>query len=237
MCCGLRTHVKVISLVCFIVTGLGAFVLLINNVIVSAYENDIQESVLRYGGSVDVTLVIHVLIFVVWLLSEIFCLIGCIKNNKFLLIPFASCLFLQILACVGFAILFGIMGRHAIDVPSNYQFHNQYDKEDIEYISNNFGGNFLYFSNKEFITIMMSNSIALGLSVYFFVTTVMFYKELSCAVNPRREEEMALRPYTSSAPVSAGGAISSSHIPNGSENLPINDQQAFDAICEDMLLD
>jgi hypothetical protein len=60
-----------------------------------------------YGRYLGLAVVIQSLIYVFWIISEILSIVGAVKNNKCLLVPFMACLALQMLICVGFIVFVG----------------------------------------------------------------------------------------------------------------------------------
>ena len=95
MCCKLRIHVIVISIISLIIIGL-------------AYWGLISTYVLYNNFTLTYVLCLY------WLLSVIMCLAGAIENKRFLLIPFMTGMCLIILLCVTWLILtiyYWVLGR------------------------------------------------------------------------------------------------------------------------------
>ena len=105
MCCSNRTHVLVISIICLVLTvistiwyGLTTVAAFIHGV----HQRSLFSSI--YGGYIGVALGVQTMIYVFWITSEILSIVGAVKNNKCLLVPFMVCLALQMLFFIGFAI-------------------------------------------------------------------------------------------------------------------------------------
>ena len=95
MCCKLRIHVIVISIISLIITGL-------------AYWGLISTYVLYNNLTLTYVLCLY------WLVSGIMCLAGAIENKRFLLIPFMIGMCLIILICIPWLILtiyYWVLGR------------------------------------------------------------------------------------------------------------------------------
>ena len=100
MCCNLQTHTKVIASICLVLTGLGALNLIGTFGAFSSGYNTIDVDLI-YGGNVAVAITVQILIFTSWIASDVCCLVGAIKNNKCLLIPFMIKMSLTILLFFG----------------------------------------------------------------------------------------------------------------------------------------
>ena len=96
MCCNDRIHVIVISIVCLVLSGLAALWSMVQLVQVGIYASENQS----FGGNGDIFVVIQVVIHIIWITSESLCIVGALKNKKWLLVPFMICLALQILGCI-----------------------------------------------------------------------------------------------------------------------------------------
>ena len=95
MCCKLRIHVIVISIISLIITGL-------------AYWGLISTYVLYNNLTLTYVLCLY------WLVSGIMCLAGAIENKRFLLIPSMIGMCLIILICIPWLILtiyYWVLGR------------------------------------------------------------------------------------------------------------------------------
>jgi hypothetical protein len=111
MRCNLQTREKVIiiasiSLLLTILSSLN----LIDTIGAFLSGGTSPEIDLVFGGKVALALGIQIPIYVVWIVSEILCLVGAIKNTKYLLIPFMICEILTIMACIGLGILLITLG-------------------------------------------------------------------------------------------------------------------------------
>ena len=198
MCCNLRTHVIAISIVCLIFTGLGSLRLI--GTITSYLSSHVTwEADLMFGGSMGIAIGVQILFYAVWILSEILCLIGALKNNKCLLIPFIIVEGLQILVFIGVAILFVFLANQSVDALSNYN----YDQA---------GRIFFYF-------MIIPLLIALGLTIYFLTIAIKFYQELSSGIVGDRTEGVVLQQYTSPTLLQAGGGVSTVYVSPGTQNV------------------
>ena len=95
MCCKLRIHVIVISIISLIITGLADWGLISTYIL---YNN----------------LTLTYVLCLYWLVSGIMCLAGAIENKRFLLIPFMIGMCLIILICIPWLILtiyYWVLGR------------------------------------------------------------------------------------------------------------------------------
>ena len=225
MCCNLRTHVIVISIILLIFTGLGSL-RLIGTVSSFISSQVTPEANLIYGGSIGLALAVNILVYGVWFVAEILCLIGALKNNKCLLIPFIIVEGLQIVACIGFAIFFVFLANQSVDELTNINYGNQFDDQDFERFAGSVGGIFFYF-------MIIPLLIALGLTIYFLTIAIKFYQELSSGVVGGRTDGVVLQPYTShntsgvphGVPLQPGGGVSTVYVPPGTQNVTYAYQQ------------
>jgi len=215
MCCDLRTHVKVIAIICLIFTALGSLNLIGTVGLFISGQVTPQVNMI-YGGSNTLALFIQVIVYAFWIGSEIMCLVGAIKNNKCLLIPFIICLSLTILACIGFAIFFILLGSQALDALTSidHQFKND---EDFQNAAATFGSIF-------FFLMIVPLLIVLGLTIYFLVIVVKYYNEISSGVVSGQQDGMVLQPYTTS-PAVQGGGVSMVYAQPGAQNISYPYQQ------------
>ena len=204
MCCNLRTHVIVIAIIMLIFTGLGSL-RLIGTVTAYLYRQLTWEAQFIYGGSMGLALGVQILLYAAWLVSEVLCLIGALKNNKFLLIPFIIVEGLQILIFIGFIILFVFLANQSVDALSDYNFEQ-------------IGRIFFYF-------LLIPLLIALGLTIYFLTIAIKFYQELSSGVVCDQTEGVVLQPYISPTPLQAGGGVSTLYVAPGTQNVMYAYQQ------------
>ena len=180
MCRDLRTHAIVISIICLAVTLIGiicetSFGYLIYMPILEPLCYPLSNPTLARG--------IQISIDAFWIVSEVLCLVGAIKNNKYLLIPFITCMCLTILGCVGMTILLILIA-----------FLCQ------GFCSRKSGCNCLL----ELLPTIVPWLILLGLSRYFLVIVVKFYKELASGHVGGFQPGVDLLPYHSPK-VSLGG--------------------------------
>ena len=158
MCCNLRTHAMVIAIICLIFTGLGSLNLISTFAQFASGHATTSDVYTLYGGNITIALGVQILIYVYWVVSEVLCLVGAIKNNKCLLIPFMICLILTILGCAGATILMIILGISKV---------SDGDADGIGAIF--------------WLLVIIPIGIVLGLSIYFLVIIVKFYNELASA--------------------------------------------------------
>ena len=192
MCCNLQTHVMVISIICLILTCLGP----LNFISTSSQSasktqksspDSSQSSDANKGGNVAIiNLGVQIFIYVYWVVSEILCLVGAIQNNKCLLIPFMICMCLTILGCVGATILlvfYGTLGAHAVG-----------------YVGAQSGvlGAIGSIGVLAVFLMIIPAFFVLGLSIYFLVIIVKFYKELESGFVNGQREGVVLQPLTAS---------------------------------------
>ena len=155
MCCNNRTHVIVISIICLVITGLSALWFGFTTV-ATFIRGDVDK--LNYfidgeniGNVVGIIAVIHPL----WITSQSLSIVGAVKNNRWFLLPFMICLILQTSSC-GLSAYFIYLGMS--------------------------DGCYMNFRMKfvcPWVTHILPLLIATGVSIYFFVITIKFYRELS----------------------------------------------------------
>ena len=187
MCWNLRIHAMVISIICLILTGLASldFIITIGK-LSSGHFTSNEVSTLLGGGVYSPAsvflLVLQISISIYWIVSEVLCLAGAIKNNKCLLIPFMIGLCLPILGCVGLIILmiiYGFLDAHP---------HDPYGKIDL-------------------LVRMIPICIILGFSIYFLVIIVKFYKELASGIVDGQREGVVLQTFDSPLAPPAGTQV------------------------------
>jgi len=200
MCCNLRTHVIVVSIICLVFTGLGSFEL-IGSVTAVIAAQATAEANLLYGGSLELALGIHILLFATWFVSEVLCLIGAIKNKKLFLIPFIVVQCLTIVAIVVFVIFFIILAQK----PSADEYES--------------------YAPIFFYILIIPFLIALGLTIYFMTITIKFYQELSSGVVGGQTEGVVLQPYASPTQFQAESGPSTVYVPSGAQNVTYAYQQ------------
>ena len=218
MCCNLQTHVMVISIICLILTCLGP----LNFISTSSQSasktqksspDSSQSSDANTGGNVAIiNLGVQIFIYVYWVVSEILCLVGAIKNNKCMLIPFMICMCLTILGCVGATILlvfYGTLGAHAVG-----------------YVGAQSGvlGAIGSIGVLAVFLMIIPAFFVLGLSIYFLVIIVKFYKELASGLVDGHREGVVLQPYAPPSVPPGGGQIV--YATPGSQNVSYPKQQS-----------
>ena len=177
MCCNLRIHAMVISIICLILTGIASldFIVTIGK-LTSGHFTSNEVSTLVGGGVYSpasiFALVVQISISIYWIVSEVLCLAGAIKNNKCLLIPFMIGLCLPILGCVGLIIIMIISGF--LDAHP----HDLYGKMGL-------------------LIFVIPICIILGLSIYFLVIIVKFYKDLASGIVEGQSEGVVLQTFNS----------------------------------------
>ena len=138
---------------------------------------------------------VQISIYVCWVVSEVLCLVGAVKKHKWLMIPFIICICLTILGCIGATI-------------SLYLMHPD------EFLS-------CYF----LICRSLPWLIPLGLSIYFLVIIVNFYKELASRHVAGFQEGVALQPYdTPLVPLGGGHAVFAA-LPHVAQYMPKSTQE------------
>ena len=200
MCCNLRTHAMVIAIICLIFTGLGSLNLISTFAQFASGHATTSDVYTLYGGNITIALGVQILIYVYWVVSEVLCLVGAIKNNKCLLIPFMICLVLTILGCAGATILMIILGISKV---------SDGDADGIGAIF--------------WLLVIIPIGIVLGLSIYFLVIIVKFYNELASGLVDGHREGVVLQPYAPPLVPPGGGQIV--YATPGSQNMSYPTQQ------------
>ena len=199
MCSSLRTHAMVISILCLLFTligiicetSFGSWILNIG----TGWSSTIAWYTHDIRNSLGISRVargIQISIYVYWIVSEVLCWVGTINNNKSLLIPFIICMCLTMLGCFGSAMQYFV----PIILPNNIDF------------------------NWTLFLVIVSWLILLGLSIYFLVIIIKFYKELASGHVGGFQQGVVLQPYHSplmplegSQAVYAASAHASQHQP------------------------
>ena len=184
MCCDLRTHVKVIAIICMIFTGLG-FVQLIGIIgifIIGPVPPEVNMNYFSLAFSVQM------LVFIFRGVSEIMCLVGAIKNNKCLLIPFIICSSLTVLACIGFLILI-LSKSQAVIVLAYSPLGFGISDNDFEKVGETSVSVLNFLVSVPFL-------ITMGLTIYFLVIVLEHYKDLSSGTVSWQQEGMVITPNT-----------------------------------------
>lgn len=195
MCYNLQTQVKVIAIIYLVFAGLGCvrLILSIDYTIEYSRKNELS---LMFGGSPALALGIEIYIYGIWAVSGTLCLVGAIKNNKCLLIPFMISLCLTILAYIGFRIFLVYVGFTDV----------------------------LYATELRFRPNTISLFIGLGLSIYCLVITKKFYNELSSGFVSGWQKGMVLKAYTLPPGVLADRGVpivylNGGEVPKGNDSL------------------
>jgi len=204
MCCNLQTHTKVIASICLVLTGLGALNLIGTFGAFSSGHNTIDANLI-YGGSVAIAIIVQILIYTSWIASDVCCLVGAIKNNKCLLIPFMIKMSLTILLffggiimCLYYALLTGAV------ITATTQNH-----ENVQHVAGSLAA--IYF-----FLLLVPLLIGIGISIYFLTIVVKYYKELSSGVIAGQREGIVLQPY-SSQPMQPNTGVATVYVPPGSQ--------------------
>ena len=200
MCCNLRTHAMVIAIICLIFTGLGSLNLISTFAQFASGHATTSDVYTLYGGNITIALAVQILIYVYWVVSEVLCLVGAMKNNKCFLIPFMICLVLTILGCAGATILMIILG-----------------------ISSGGPGDHTGIRAIVFFLVIIPIGIILGLSIYFLVIIVKFYNELASGLVDGHREGVVLQPYAPPSVSPGEGQIV--YATPGSQNMSYPTQQ------------
>ena len=159
--CGLQARVKAVAIISIVLTIIGFLV------VVGGYTYTYADG---YNGGEETAVVIGIsfLIFSVMLIPEVMCLLGAIKNNKCLLIPFMIAIGICILASLGLAITCVVAG--ASKEPG---------------------------TAKIFIPLAVFYILLFGFSIYSLYVNTKFYKELSSGPTVITQDESMLVPYDS----------------------------------------
>ena len=154
MCCDLQKHVIIISIISLISTGIGF-------IAEFTFLRLLPELLLRHSTFTDIqgycTLAFEILICIALLFSEVLCLVGAIKNNARLLLPF---IILLCLTTIGFVVC-GIVLLYYLFVAWSIVEHGNRD-----------GGIAL-------LVLSIALCIILAINIYFMVILVKFYKKLT----------------------------------------------------------
>ena len=115
MCCNNRTHVIVISTVWLVLTGISAICNLVQTIFLYGNEDSGRYELNQaFGGYLDLIVGIEATIHIFWITTAVLSIVGAVKNNKYLLIPFMIAMALQIFGCIVaeifFCVLFGRLG-------------------------------------------------------------------------------------------------------------------------------
>ena len=204
MCCNLQTHTKVISSICLFFTGIGALNLISTFGAFSSGSITVDADLI-YGGSVAVAITVQILIYTSWIASDVCCLVGAIKNNKCLLIPFMIKMSLTILfflagiiICLYYALLTGAV------ISATTQNH-----QTTQHVAGSLAA--IYF-----FLLLVPLFIGIGISIYFLTIVVKYYKDLSSGVIAGQSEGIVLQPY-SSQPMPPNTGVATVYVPPGSQ--------------------
>ena len=182
MCCNTQTHVKVIATICLALTlGLGSL-----HVFVTidgswagwmAFElTQAFEVKYLYGGNTGLAVGIQLLIYGWSIVAEFLCLVGAIKNNKYLLIPIMG---FQVIIMIGI-IGAGILMVLAVLKLWIWPFFLVFDMDMDKYIYvMDIAIPFLLVYWLLFWLFLLLWLLVLLLKIYFFVIVKQFYNELS----------------------------------------------------------
>ena len=168
-CCSLRTHTKVIAIICIILTALGALNLIGTVGAFNAGTTDAvtTDALLFYGGDMGIALAVQIPIYVFCIVSDVLCLFGAIKSNKCFLVPFIVKMVLLIIADVVIVILFIILGANAGSLIAGST-----NDRDMQNVVGTFGA-MLFF------LLLIPLLIGIGIAIYFLVIVVRYFKEIS----------------------------------------------------------
>ena len=216
MCCNLRTHTMVISIICLIFTGLGSLNLISTVAQSSSGQATSSDVNLFYGGNTTIALGVQILIYVYWVVSEILCLVGASNRyqpgtSKCLLIPFMICMCLTILGCVGVTLLlifYGSLGAHAVSHIGS---------------EGNVVGAIGSIGVLAVFLMIIPAIIVLGLSIYFLVIIVKFYKELDSGLVTGQRDGVVLQPLA--PPSVTPGGVQVVYATPGAQNMTYPPQQ------------
>ena len=140
-----------------------------------------------------------------WMVSEILCIIGTIKNNKGQLIPFMIFQVFIIIVCIG-------MGKVFVSIAYTDYITDLYNR----YISIAY---LLHIKVYVIFLNLITLLIVLGLTIYVFLIVKNFYNELSKGITSEQQEGIMLQRYRSSEAVTAAEVVSTVYaLPDTSEN-------------------
>ena len=204
MCCNLRTHVKVISIICLIATTFGFLRLISTGKTLETFgtlEKHLEIDLVD-NESAALALGIQIPGFLIGLVSGILCLMGAIKNKKCLLIPFMITQCLIILLCIGLVTFFIYRG--------------------ITDLNNNNDDNSIAAF---FFAMLIPLCLIVGLAIYFFVIVVKFYNELSSGIIVGQQRGIVLQPNGSPEGVLQRSGISTVYASPAIQNVNYSYQQ------------
>jgi len=200
MCCPLRTHTKVIAILSLIASGLGALRLIttVTGFLAGTRAGITVDGNLLYGGHMGVALAVQILVFVFCIVSDVLCLVGAIKNNKCLLVPYIvkmSLILLGLAIVVIMCIYWGSIAGALISSVNN---------DDFRHVSGSIAA--IYF-----FLFLIPLFIMIGLASYFLAIVVKFFQELASGVIEGQSEGMVLQPHSSQP------GVATVYVPQGSE--------------------
>ena len=207
MCCDLQTHVVVIALIGIVFSGLSGIhwaltFIGLHHDITRGYEGNAEPFILPNW--------VQFLCSATFLFADICCLIGAIKRNKYLLIPFMIVNSLVIILLIGCAILLLIFGSMLTGADITQKIDNYA-----------LGLGFGLF----FFVVIIPMSIALGLYIYFLIIVVKFYKAISSEEISTQQTGMVLQPFNATQYVQQGVNVSSCYVQPGTQNVTYAYQQ------------
>jgi hypothetical protein len=103
MCCNLRTHVIIISIVSFVLTAIASLEIIYTRYLQGSSEVT-TDSTFVYWGTLGLSGELKFLFYTIVFVSEAICFMGAFKNNKILLIPFILVMFMQIVEGITFVV-------------------------------------------------------------------------------------------------------------------------------------
>ena len=163
-CCSLRTHTKVIAVICLIFT-LGAAGT-IGGLMAKTRDTVTTDERLDNGGNMGGALAIQIPIYLVSIMCDVLCLVGAIKGNKCMLVPFMVKMVLLILADAAVAILLIVSGG----MVGSFITGSTNDSN-VQSLAG-------ALSATIFI-LLIPLLIGIGIAIYFLVIVVRYFKELS----------------------------------------------------------
>jgi len=170
MCCNIRTHVVIISIISHILTVLAALEI-IKTFHVHFSPEVRKQDILIFSFTIGLTVKLKCVVYGILSVSETLCLLGAIKKTKCFLIPFIICMALQILSVIVCIKHFAYLAEH---VP---EYVKLFEKNHVD-------GDY-YQAN---VILLRIRQI---MAIYFLGITIKY------VAGNEQSEELVLRPYTS----------------------------------------
>ena len=157
-CCSLRTHTKVIAVICLIFTVGAAGT--IGGLMAKTRDTVTTDERLDNGGNMGGALAIQIPIYLISVMCDVLCLVGAIKGNKCLLVPFMVKMVLAILGDAVAMILFIIWGKNAGSLIAEST-----NDSNVQNLAGSFGATI-------FFLLLIPLIIGIGIAIYFCGITI-----------------------------------------------------------------